>query len=83
MNSFERLELLNYDVNSYYEYDIPIGETFDYKGTTLKVVRNNDTFSCNDCFFSLKKGTLSCFRFACYSDSRKDEQDVIFKDVEE
>lgn len=63
MKNFEQLELLNYDVNSYYEYDIPIGETFDHKGTALKVVRDNGAFSCDDCFFSFKKRKFKLFPF--------------------
>ena len=64
----------------------PIGEKFDYDGTTLEVVENEHP-SCADCYF----GSITCCRFDeiiditgdCIFSKRKDRKDVIFKEVEE
>ena len=63
----------------------PIGEKFDYDGTTLEVVENEHP-SCADCYF----GSIKCCRFDeiidttgdCLFYKRKDRKDVIFKEVE-
>ena len=64
----------------------PIGEKFDYDGTTLEVVENKHP-SCADCYF----GSITCCRFDeiiditgdCLFYKRKDRKDVIYKKVEE
>ena len=64
----------------------PIGEKFDYDGTTLEVVENKHP-SCADCYFC----SITCCRFDeiiditgdCLFYKRKDRKDVIFKEVEE
>lgn len=70
-----------YEQNKNSDLDIPVGETFDYKGMTLKVVPDNGSYCCNDCFFAPKKEKDSCFGFACFADERLDGQDVILEEV--
>lgn len=62
-----------------------IGERFEYKVTTLEVVKSEDisNWYCADCYFShliscdyIKKVTGFCSR-----ELRTDGTDVIFKDV--
>lgn len=70
-----------YDMNECYEYDIPVGETFSYKGKTLKVVLDKSSYSCNECFFGIKNDKCYCRRFACFAVTRLDGKDVIFEEV--
>lgn len=71
-----------YEMNEDYEYDIPVGETFNYKGMTLKVVQDNGSYCCNDCFFAPKKEKYSCSDFACLAGTRLDCKSIIFEEVE-
>ena len=63
----------------------PIGEKFDYEGTTLEVVEKGDA-RCADCFFD----DLIFCRFEevvditgyCSSSKREDKKEVIFNEAE-
>lgn len=73
-----------YEMNENCEFDIPVGETFDYKGKTLKVISANHTYGCDDCFFNPPGlGDCKCDRFACLGSERKDGQCVVFEEVKE
>lgn len=64
---------------------IKIGETIDYKGHTLKVEKAiNESDPCKGCFFD---SFLDCTKDPnivghCGPLYRKDETDVIFKEIE-
>ena len=72
-----------YETNEDYQYDIPVGETFVYKGLNLRVVPDNYEYSCKDCFFDPGKVNYDCGRFCCFGSERLDEQNVIFEEVKE
>lgn len=60
--------------------DLPIGETFDYKGTKLKVVEEtSENFHCSGCYFNLSHE--GCSFYLCSSGMREDGKEVIFKAV--
>ena len=42
-----------YEQNENGDLDIPVGSTFDYKEMTLKVICDNHTCGCDNCFFNL------------------------------
>lgn len=67
-----------YEMNEYGDYDIPVGETFDYKGNVLKVVSDNGSCSCKDCFLENR-----CYEFTCLAGERLDGKNVIFEEVKE
>lgn len=60
---------------------VPIGETFEYKGVTYKVVENNDRGPkfCEGCAFGPPKE--ECLYLYCVSDERTDGKDVKFVKV--
>lgn len=66
-----------YEMNENDEYEIPVGETFDYKGNVLKVVLDNGSYSCKDCFLADR-----CYEFTCLAGERLDGHNVIFEEVE-
>lgn len=70
-----------YETNGDCEYDVPVGETFTYKGLCLRVVQDHYEYSCRECFFDPKKGKDSCWDFACFAESRLDGKNVIFEQV--
>lgn len=70
-----------YEQNKNSDLDIPVGETFSYREMTLKVVLDNGSYCCNDCFFAPRKEKDSCFGFVCFADERLDGKDVIFEEV--
>ena len=60
--------------------DLPIGETFDYNGTKLKVVEEtSESFHCSGCYFNLSHE--GCSSYLCSSGMREDGKEVIFKSV--
>ena len=64
----------------------PIGEKFDYEGTTLEVVEWNEETGCAGCYFMdsmfCHKGEVLDIAGYCFSSARKDKKDVVFKKVE-
>ena len=70
-----------YEKNENGSFDIPIGETFNYKGVALKVVRDNGN-CCYACYF-IPDERYVCGRFACERSVRKDKKDIVFEKVEE
>lgn len=69
--------------------NLPVGETFSYKGKILqinKVEKNYCTcdgcyfrnYSCSECIYLSRQGIIP----QCTSLSRKDRNNVIFKEVE-
>lgn len=60
--------------------DLPIGETFDYNGTKLKVVEETrETLHCSGCYFNYSHE--GCSSYLCSSGMREDGKKVIFKAV--
>ena len=73
----------DYEQNENGEFDIPVGETFDYKGKDLKVVYDNHTCGCDNCFFYPGTVSCNCDCLACLGFERADGKDVHFKEVKE
>ena len=60
--------------------DLPIGETFDYKGTKLEVIEDTrETLHCSGCYFNFSHE--GCSEYLCSSGMREDGKEVIFKAV--
>lgn len=60
--------------------DLPIGETFDYNGTKLKIVEEtSECFHCSGCYFNLSHE--GCSDYLCTSGIRNDGKEVVFKAV--
>ena len=63
----------------------PIGEKFEYEGTTLEVVEAKED-PCEGCYFIDSKycliGDVQDIEGYCFSSVREDGKDVIFKKVE-
>ena len=62
-----------------------IGEKFDYEGDMLEVVEEGE-ITCKGCYFIDSKvcltGEAQDIAGYCFSSSREDGTDVIFKEVE-
>lgn len=59
--------------------EIPIGETFEYKGREYKCVElepKEHKSTCHECDF---KRLWDCSQFECAALKRQDNKDVIFK----
>ena len=62
-------------------FDIPADETFAYKGKTLRVIPDRDSYRCcDDCFFT---PGYECSLFCCLGGERKDGRGVVFEEVKE
>lgn len=63
-----------------------IGEQFDYEGVRLEVVESEEDDGCAGCYFMdsmfCNKGGVLDIAGYCFSSSRKDKKDVVFKKVE-
>lgn len=74
----------DYKMNENSEFDIPVGETFDYKGTALKVVCDKRReYGCDNCFFNPGTVDCNCDRLACLGDDRTDGKNVHFEEVKD
>lgn len=56
-----------------------IGEIFKYNNVELQVIKNEDEFTCRDCYF-INKG-IECDKQVCLRNERHDRQSVIFKPI--
>ena len=56
-----------------------VGEIFEYNGVKLKVVREDVPFRCEDCYF--QDLDASCEKISCLWRERRDNENVIFKEI--
>lgn len=56
-----------------------VGEIFEYNNVKLQVSKNEDEFTCRDCYF-IHKG-IECDKQVCLRNERHDRQSVIFKSI--
>lgn len=63
--------------------DLPIGTIVKSKGKRGIIEESNSTSHCNNCMLLQSKYRDVCYLFKCTNDCRKDEKEVIVKEIKE